>query len=254
LYSGKTALVIDKNVSRKILLVDILAKIGIKPITTSSIEEGLLITRETMKMDMVFIDSKEIYEIRDKEKYNSIVSMTNLIRLGVNGYRDLMVVNTQNVCNILTSIISTDSISVKKDLLPSTITFNNRHRHMKILIVEDDENCRKSLEILLKHLRYQRVATVEDGKEAEDYCRKNLVFIIFMDVKLKTCSGIETAQKIQTHYGKVGHTFHIIFVSGLNDNYLGNYKLDSVKGILKKPVEPQKVIEMLYSLNNKSRN
>ena len=69
---------------------------------------------------------------------------------------------------------------------------------MYILIVEDDLFATHFLEEILKRQGYYVLGTVDNGKDAIDFCKNNpKTEVVMMDVKLKgDMDGVEAAQKI----------------------------------------------------------
>ncbi|HEX8637896.1 MAG TPA: response regulator [Pyrinomonadaceae bacterium] len=80
-----------------------------------------------------------------------------------------------------------------------------------VLIVEDDEDNRLMLKIMLEMWKY-RVIEAENGEEAVDSARANCPDLILMDLKMQLLSGLEATRQIRGS-AEIGGV-PIIFVSG----------------------------------------
>ena len=70
--------------------------------------------------------------------------------------------------------------------------------NLSVLIVEDDFSFSLELEMMIKEVGYEVLATVDNSAEALDYIYSNQPDLILMDVDIKgKLSGIEIAEKIQ---------------------------------------------------------
>lgn len=70
--------------------------------------------------------------------------------------------------------------------------------NLSVLIVEDDFSFSLELEMMIKEVGYEVLATVDNSPEALDYIYSNQPDLILMDVDIKgKLSGIEIAEKIQ---------------------------------------------------------
>ena len=80
-----------------------------------------------------------------------------------------------------------------------------------VLIVEDDEDNRLMLKIMLEMWNY-RVLEAENGEEAVSSARANCPDLILMDLKMQLLSGLEATRQIRRSAEIAG--VPIIFVSG----------------------------------------
>jgi CheY-like chemotaxis protein/HPt (histidine-containing phosphotransfer) domain-containing protein len=67
---------------------------------------------------------------------------------------------------------------------------------VRILIVDDVEENRILLEILLKKMGY-KISSCVNGQEAVDLCQKEVFDVILMDVQMPVMNGIEATQRIR---------------------------------------------------------
>lgn len=122
---------------------------------------------------------------------------------------------------------------------------------IKLLIVEDDENIRKMLEVTCSIAGYG-YDTCGDGLSAVDKIRENEYDAVLLDVMLPGCSGFEVVKKIDTEKTPV------IFLTALQD------VTDKVKGLklgaedyIVKPFETVELlarIEVILRRRNKNKS
>lgn len=83
----------------------------------------------------------------------------------------------------------------------------------KILLVDDNDNNRLTLELLLEDIENVEVFEAEDGQIAIDMCAQEDFDIIFMDIMMPNVDGFEATQAIK----ESGHKAMIIALSALDD-------------------------------------
>ena len=93
-----------------------------------------------------------------------------------------------------------------------------------VLIVEDDEDNRLMLKIMLEMWNY-RVLEAENGEEAVDSARVNQPDLILMDLKMQLLSGLEATRQIRRS-AEIADV-PIIFVSGCAEASHRNAALDA---------------------------
>lgn len=84
----------------------------------------------------------------------------------------------------------------------------------QILIVDDNENNRMTIELQLENFEHITIHHATNGQQAVDYCRKNHVDLVFMDIMMPVMDGIEATRKIREFDPKV----MIIAISALDDD------------------------------------
>ncbi len=111
----------------------------------------------------------------------------------------------------------------------------------KILIVDDEENMRKTLADILVDEGY-RVTTAATGEEAIELCEKEPHGIILMDVRMPGIDGVEAFRRIRRHQEGV----RVILMSAYTVDALKEAALDEgAIAILQKPLDLKKVIDLI---------
>ena len=130
--------------------------------------------------------------------------------------------------------------------LSSTIERNGSKLKGTILVAEDDELARKSLDVLLKHMGLE-VILAENGKEAVSIYmdNRNDIDMVILDVVLPQKNGREVCDIIKQDRNDM----KVLFVSGYTDDII------SSKGIkegefefLQKPLDPEEFIEKVRQI------
>jgi two-component system chemotaxis response regulator CheY len=67
----------------------------------------------------------------------------------------------------------------------------------KVLIVDDNDNNRLTLNLLLEEVEDIEVYEAEDGQVAVEMCVKNDFDLIFMDILMENLDGLETTKQIR---------------------------------------------------------
>jgi two-component system chemotaxis response regulator CheY len=119
----------------------------------------------------------------------------------------------------------------------------------KILIVDDEEDVRDVLKLHLEQEGYQRVLTASDGEEAIRILRQgdNLtgIGLILCDIRMPKINGVEAID----YFKKEAPGIPIIVITGYPDTELAvSLMKKGVKDYLVKPVEKEKLLEMVDSV------
>lgn len=111
----------------------------------------------------------------------------------------------------------------------------------KVLIVDDEENMRKTLADILEDEGYQ-VSTAATGEEAVAICEKNEHGIILMDVRMPGIDGVEAFRRIRRHQEGV----RVILMSAYSVDALKEAALDEgAIAFLSKPLDLEKVVGLV---------
>lgn len=105
---------------------------------------------------------------------------------------------------------------------------------MKLLIVDDDQNNRMTLQLLLEDVDNIDISEAKDGKEAIELCKKDHYDIIFMDIMMPNIDGISATRIIKSFDKKV----MILALSALDDEESKNSMLAcGAEDYITKPIE-----------------
>lgn len=119
----------------------------------------------------------------------------------------------------------------------------------KILIVDDEEGARESLEVLLEDL--YSIESVEDGMAALEKIQKNDYDVVLLDVNMPKLNGIEILKRIKSY----NETIHVIMVSAADRarEATASIKCGALDYITK-PYEPEAILATIEgALRNKPR-
>ncbi|MGX6445082.1 response regulator transcription factor [Neobacillus sp. K501] len=119
--------------------------------------------------------------------------------------------------------------------------------NIKVIIADDNSFIREGLKIILStYNEFEVVDTVNDGKEAVDYCLKNKVDVALLDVRMPKMNGVEATKLIceQTN------TKPIILTTFDDDEYILDAIKYGAKGYLLKNNDPEQIRDAIKSVFN----
>ncbi len=108
-----------------------------------------------------------------------------------------------------------------------------------VIVVDDDEDCRYSLEQTLELSGIKVVGTGADGDEAFQLYEKFLPDVVMLDLNMPIYDGIYAIEKIKDKYPDS----KIVIVSA----YMNDYEFDrnKVAGVLVKPYNRQELVKLI---------
>lgn len=107
---------------------------------------------------------------------------------------------------------------------------------IKLIIADDNSFIREGMKIILStYDEFEVLATVDDGKEAVDYCKNNEVDVALLDVRMPNMNGVE-ATKLLTEQT---NTKPLILTTFDDDEYIMDAIKNGAKGYLLKNTEPE---------------
>ena len=118
---------------------------------------------------------------------------------------------------------------------------------IKVIIADDNSFIREGLKIILStYEEFEVVDTVNDGKEALDYCLNHQVDLALLDVRMPNMNGVE-ATKLITEQTK---TKPIILTTFDDDEYILDAIKNGAKGYLLKNNDPEQIRDAMKSVMN----
>jgi signal transduction histidine kinase/CheY-like chemotaxis protein len=134
------------------------------------------------------------------------------------------------------------NIKNKKNEIKS---LNTSIKNCKILIAEDDEISYLYLETVLENVS-KNILRAINGKEAVELVKKHTdIDFILMDIKMPVLNGFEATKEIR----KFNKTVYIIAQSAfIQDNYKIKAQKAGCNTYISKPINKQKLLELLASL------
>jgi len=111
-----------------------------------------------------------------------------------------------------------------------------------VIVIDDDEDCRCSLEQTLEMSGIKVVGTGANGDEAFQLYEKFLPDIVMLDLNMPVYDGTYAIEKIKDKYPDS----KIVIVSA----YMNDYKFDrnKVAGVLVKPYNRQELVKLIQIL------
>lgn len=117
--------------------------------------------------------------------------------------------------------------------------------NIKILIADDNSFIREGMKIILStYEEFEVLATVDDGKEAVEYCQHHHVDIALLDVRMPYMNGVEVT-KLLTETTK---TKPMILTTFDDDKYIIDAIKNGAKGYLLKNTDPERIRDAIKSV------
>lgn len=119
-------------------------------------------------------------------------------------------------------------------------------RWTRILVVDDEQGARDSLEVLLEDL--YEVECAEDGHSALSKLREKPFDLVLLDITMPKLDGIETLRRIKS----LDESIDVIMVSGLDHAYEATESLkNGASDYVTKPYEPEQILRAIEDVLTK---
>lgn len=116
---------------------------------------------------------------------------------------------------------------------------------IKVIIADDNSFIREGLKIILStYEEFEVLDTVNDGKEALDYCLQHEVDIALLDVRMPHMNGVEATKYITEQT----NTKPIILTTFDDDEYILDAIKNGAKGYLLKNNDPEQIRDAMKSV------
>lgn len=123
---------------------------------------------------------------------------------------------------------------------------------LRILIVEDDEICRKVLRLNLERLGYKLIDQAASGFIALPLINKNIYDVIFTDIHMPVMDGIELVKHLRALENIENNKRYaeVIGVTGTWINSAFNKEAESlgIKNTISKPYQQKQIIQALVNV------
>lgn len=117
-----------------------------------------------------------------------------------------------------------------------------RSKHLKVLIVDDDSNFRKSLSFKLRRKYGAEAQEAESGITGIDRLKSGLTYdLVLLDIKMPIMSGVEAYHEMN----KVKPGPHIVMMSAYSDSEEWNKAKELGVPLLSKPISDESLREIL---------
>ncbi len=118
---------------------------------------------------------------------------------------------------------------------------------IKVIIADDNPFIREGMRIILTTFdEFEVLATVQDGQEAVDFCRKNEVDVALLDVQMPNMNGVEATKLISEQTG----TKALILTTFDDEAFIIDAIRNGAKGYLLKNNDPKRIRDAIISVHN----
>lgn len=123
----------------------------------------------------------------------------------------------------------------------------NSAEKIKVIIADDNSFIREGMKIILMtYGDFEVLATVNDGKEAYEYCKWNTVDVALLDVRMPNMNGVEATKLI----AEETTTKPLILTTFDDDEYIFDAIKNGAKGYLLKNTEPERIRDAIRSVHH----
>ncbi len=118
---------------------------------------------------------------------------------------------------------------------------------IKVLIVDDEPLIRHALgTILSTDERILLVNSLNNGKDALEFCEKNEIDVVIMDLQMPVMDGVTATELIK----KLPHSPAVLAITAFSaDDYLVPVLLAGASGYLVKDSEPDEIVDAVISVH-----
>jgi len=113
-----------------------------------------------------------------------------------------------------------------------------------VIIIDDDDDCRYSLEQVFEVSGIKVVGTGADGDQAFQLYEKFLPDVVMLDLKMPIYDGVYALEKIKAKYPDS----KIVIVSAFTNDY--KFDRNKVAGILIKPYSTREIVELVQKISS----
>ncbi|MGV2966963.1 response regulator [Paenibacillus sp. AGC30] len=118
---------------------------------------------------------------------------------------------------------------------------------IKVIIADDNPFIREGMRIILTTFdEFKVLATVQNGQEAVDFCRKNEVDVALLDVQMPNMNGVEATKLISEQTG----TKALILTTFDDEAFIIDAIRNGAKGYLLKNNDPKRIRDAIISVYN----
>lgn len=117
---------------------------------------------------------------------------------------------------------------------------------IKVLIVEDQELIRQSIEIMLTNKPgIDVIGSVSNGREAINFVRKNIPDVILMDIRMPEMDGVQCIEILKDNYPQIKI---IVLTTFDDDEYVYNALKNGASGYLLKGISVKELVEAIRTV------
>jgi two-component system LytT family response regulator len=119
---------------------------------------------------------------------------------------------------------------------------------MRAIIIDDEINCCRTLEMLLTSLGkdIEILAVCKDGIEGLEAIEKHRPDLVFLDIEMPRMNGLEMLEKIQNM------DFHLVFTTSYDQYALKAFRYSAIDYLLK-PISPEELSQAMNKIKKYSR-
>lgn len=277
-YNNKNVLLIDNDLTERLLLFEFLIDLNIKPITTNSINEAAIYLSRTLydfefiilnlndltSDDLLLLNRIKNHHVRiiivdiDKNDDNNINYDYKLIRPIDNTkllyLLNIIFINNQYKNNHNEIILngSNKKINELNLLSGGGLSIINGEKNLNIIVAEDNISNQEVILNVLNYIGYKNIKIVNDGMELLNSMLENNYDIALIDLKMPIMDGITAVKKFKELSDK--KTILIALTASLSDDIKTKCFEAKFNGFITKPIDIDSIEKVIKLVINKKEN
>ena len=230
-FKGKSVLVLSDKVDTRMVICEVLLKVGLKPTSSSTISEAIKLMKSyayDFELCVISVENPEHIENKIKEEF-ALIPLLHY----TNNYTQ----NTFHIVETIEKIFGESRYIKKKD----SIKIN---KNIRILIAEDNEDNRDVLVKMLKSIEYTNVHVVNDGIEAVQELQIATYDVILLDLKMSRLDGYQVLDYLKKS-GKLSNLKVVPVTASVMEDDQNRCQSYGTKWFLKKPINMKELQQCL---------
>jgi len=119
---------------------------------------------------------------------------------------------------------------------------------MKILVADDEEVIRTTLEAILKRSGNYEIDLAVDGEEAVNKAKTGMYGLLLLDLNMPKLTGYEVLKQVRKDFPELPVIF--ITATGEAKKIMQSIAQDKLNAFIEKPFTPEKVLNMVNKAIN----
>jgi signal transduction histidine kinase/CheY-like chemotaxis protein len=266
-FEGLAVLVVDDNLTNRLILRETLSRWGMKPVCADSGKAALAALacaqKDSKRFALVVLDRQmpgmdgftTAEAIRQQPEYaaTKIIMLTSsgspgdgerCAKLDIQGYL-LKPAKSSELFAAICTVMGTKPDGPASPLLVTRHSVREARKNLKILVAEDNKVNQRLVLRLLEKIGHT-VELANNGREAVDMLDRGVFDVVLMDLQMPELGGLEATAVIREHEKQAGtHVpIYALTAHAMKDDR-ERCLAAGMDGYLSKPIQPQELYKLL---------
>ena len=122
-----------------------------------------------------------------------------------------------------------------------------KEKLLNILVIDDNEDITELLDMVLTAMG-NKISFTNDGKERLMLIRENKYDAILLDIAMPTFSGVDIINALEKDGTIKNYNIILFTASSIKDSAVDELLSKGVRGIIRKPIEVEELVEQINKL------